>query len=36
VIAHGSRHTPASLRAFGLALTAVDEASGTVLASSVI
>jgi glycosyl transferase family 1 len=36
VIAHGSRHTAASLRAFGLALTAVDEPSGTALASSVI
>jgi glycosyltransferase involved in cell wall biosynthesis len=36
VIAHGTRHTAASLRAFGLAPTAVDEPSGTVLASSVI
>jgi hypothetical protein len=36
VIAHGSRHTAASLRAFGLAITAVDEPSGTVLATSVV
>src|SRR5689334_4955759 len=36
VIAHGSRHTTASLRAFGLAPTAVDEPSGTVLATTVI
>jgi glycosyltransferase involved in cell wall biosynthesis len=36
VIAHGTRHTAASLRAFGLAPTAVDEPSGTVLATPVV
>jgi hypothetical protein len=36
VISHGSRHTAASLRAFGLAPTAVDEPTGTVLATTVI
>jgi hypothetical protein len=36
VIAHGTRHTAASLAAFGLAPTAVDEATGTVLATAVV
>jgi hypothetical protein len=33
VVSHGARHSAASLRAFGLVATGLDEESGTVLAT---